>query len=91
MAHIDLYVTESFINFLNSVVNTTEKPSARTQQEKKYNPENPVHIQLPIGFPVRGKIGLPGVWILPRFRIHCCPPTPRLYVISSEYGHRHVN
>ena len=53
MAHIDLYVTESFINFLNSVVNTTEIPSARTQQKKKDNPEDPVDVQLSIGFPVR--------------------------------------
>ena len=70
MAHIDLYVTESFINFLNSVVNTTEIPSARTQQEKKYNAENPVHIQSPIGFPVRRKIYLRRVRILQEFRIH---------------------
>ena len=58
MAHIDLYVTESFINFLNSLVNTTEIPSTRTQQKKKYNPENPVHTQSPIGFPVRRKMYL---------------------------------
>ena len=59
MAHIDLYVTEPLINFLNSVVNAIEIPSARTQQKKKYNPENPVHIQSPIGFPVRRNIHLP--------------------------------
>ena len=59
MAHIDLYVTESFINLLNSVVDTIEIPSARTQQKKKHNPENPVHIQSLTGFLRRKKFIFP--------------------------------